>query len=105
MFWKKNSKINVEDYANEIKIDGEIHYVDDDTDLYINKLKNDLFMAECELNEIKSVLKTGKYEPAMSRDCSECRFVVVSPWNRAQPIGCRKNLVCESFERKKGEED
>ena len=101
MFWKKKEKINVEDYDNEIDINGEIHYVDYDTDLYIDELKRKLFRAERELMGIKSVLKTGEYEPPMSRECSDCQFVVVSPWDRKQPIGCRKNLVCESFERKK----
>ena len=49
-----------------------------------------------ELNAIKPVVENKNWEPAVSRDCGVCAFVVRSKWN-GSIIGCRKNCVCKDF--------
>ena len=94
MFWKKNKKSN-----DVIVIEGERYYVDQEVYDYIDELRLENTELKNELNEIKPVLSTAHYDPPVSKDCAECVYVVKSIWD-GTPIGCRKNLLCESFKRK-----
>lgn len=57
-----------------------------------------------ELDEIKPVINDKNYEPAISRDCADCKYAVKGMWSR-NLIGCRKNNVCEDFVPMKEEKD
>lgn len=98
MFWKKKNDEPTIEYQFSVMIYGEIHKVDRETYNYIDKLRYENARLENELNAIKPILEKNKYDPPRSKDCSDCRYVVKSPWDKA-PIGCRKNMVCESFEK------
>ena len=48
------------------------------------------------LDEIKPILANHQLKPAISKDCSECRYVVKSK-DGFDILGCRKDAVCEDF--------
>lgn len=100
MFWKKNKKSNdVPELLELIVIEGKSYYVDQKVYNHIDKLRLENVKLKNELNAIKPILNGADYDPPVSRYCSECEYVVKSTWN-GTPIGCRKNLLCESFKPK-----
>lgn len=100
MFWKKNKKSNdVPELLRLIVIEGEHYHVDQGVYDYIDKLRLENTRLKNELNAIKPVLSAAEYDPPVSKYCAECEYVVRSNWN-GTPIGCRKNLLCESFKKK-----
>ena len=54
---------------------------------------------EKELKEIKLILETPGLKPAVSLYCKDCDFVLQSPYNN-DVLGCRKDVVCDSFRSK-----
>lgn len=76
---------------------------------YINSLKEENFELMkskqsllMELDSIKPVINSPGYEPALSRDCGDCKYVARGRWN-GEIIGCRKNNVCDDFVPMEGE--
>lgn len=90
--------IPVEVYKYIINLRRENSMLNDEN-LSLMKDKHTLTM---ELDDIKTVINDPKYEPALSRDCGDCKYVARGRWN-GSIIGCRKNNVCADFV--KGEED
>lgn len=77
--------------------------VDLETKLYdlekdYHNIKFDKIKLETELNEIRPILDSKNYKPALSEECIQCEYSVVSRFNRL--IGCRKDIVCEDFKKK-----
>ena len=100
MFWKKNKKSNdVPDLLKRIVIEGMYYYVDKEVYDHIDKFRLENVKLKNELNAIKPVLSVAHYDPPVSKDCAKCEYVVKSTWD-STPIGCRKNLLCESFKPK-----
>ena len=104
MFWKKKIEKEIEKEIKErfdwlIMIDGEAHRVDEDTYDYISKLREEKARLQNEIDGFRPLLKNEPYDPPVSRDCVMCDFVVTNSWN-GLPIGCRKNMTCESFKKK-----
>ena len=82
----------------ELSVDYEAYY-------YISKLEKELSDRDHiisklrhELESPKPIVKSEHYKPALSTDCGDCKYVVRSPWNNSI-IGCRKQNVCEDFEK------
>lgn len=89
--------------------------ISEDLYQYIKKLTDDIsslkienddltskyLHAKSELDSIKHTFERKDYAPAISRDCEDCKFVLLSRWNE-EVIGCRKNCLCDDF-KKKGE--
>ena len=67
--------------------------------LKIKELENEKHSIEEELKAIKPILEHKNYQPAISKECDECKFAVHSKWSGAI-IGCRKNAVCDDFIQK-----
>lgn len=93
-----------------IAIDDGILEMNQATYNYIVQLRNDMndikhekIKVEAELRAIKPVIESKQYEPAISSDCGECKFVVRSMWSN-DIIGCRKNGVCEDYAPKEEEQ-
>ena len=88
MFWNKNEKpIKKIDYTEKyFEIDKKYQ------DLQFENLN-----LKAELKCIKPIVESKDYKPALSKDCSDCKFCVRSPWNN-DIIGCRKDNVCADFE-------
>jgi hypothetical protein len=98
MWWKKKQKKELYD----VYIDGDKYAVPEEVYDYIDELEDkveSLEYAEMELKAIKPVLSDAKFDPPVSMNCKDCDFVVLSTWDKA-PIGCRKNMLCESFRKK-----
>ena len=83
--------------------DGKVLGMTQDTYDYISKLKEKIKDLEYkkdnieeELKAIKPILEYKNYQPALSRDCGECKFVVRSR-RSGDIIGRRKNSVCDDF--------
>lgn len=55
----------------------------------INRLRN-------ELEAIKPIVSSYDYDPAKSRDCVDCKYVVRSSWN-GDVLACRKDNLCPNF--------
>lgn len=55
--------------------------------------------AKSELDSIKHIVERKDYAPAISKDCEECKFALLSRLSGAV-IGCRKNCLCDDFKRK-----
>lgn len=93
---------NVKNELYDVWIKNKKYPVPEEVFDYISSLKNkvkDLEYAEKELKSIKPILSNGDFDPPVSKHCQECDFVVLSMWDKT-PVGCRKNLVCESFRKK-----
>lgn len=100
MWFKKKQKKELYD----VWIEDEKYPVEEEVYDYIKELENrvrDLEYAEIELKNIKPVLLDNNFDPPVSRNCRDCDFVVLSEWDKT-PIGCRKNMLCESFKKKEG---
>lgn len=95
-FYPVPEKVN--DYISELK--RTIHDLENEN-LELTK-KNISTLAK--LDAIKPVVNSPKYEPALSRDCIDCKYVVKSSWDRTI-IGCRKNNVCGDFVREQCDEE
>lgn len=74
---------------------------------YILELENglrdkdrEIYDLRAELKSISPIIKSEHYKPALSTDCGHCKYVVLSPFNK-RIIGCRKQNVCEDFEKEK----
>ena len=94
---------------------GTDELISEDLYRYINKLTDDIsslktennyltskyLHAKSELDSIKHMVERKDYAPAISRDCEDCKFALLSVWD-GTPIGCRKNCLCDDF-KKKGE--
>lgn len=61
------------------------------------KFENATLKRELEL--IKPALEDKRITPPASKACEDCKFSVLSPWNR-QVIGCRKNALCDDFSKR-----
>ena len=80
--------------------------ISEDLYRYINKLTDDIsslkkenndltlkyLNAKSELDSIKHAVERKCYAPAISRDCENCKFALLSVWD-GTPIGCRKNWL------------
>lgn len=64
-----------------------------------SSLKSKYFNVKAELDEIKPLVERKEYTPAISKDCEECKFALLSRLSGAV-IGCRKNCLCDDFKRK-----
>ena len=89
--------------------DGNCFMVPREVSTYIDSLKDENFELMkskqsllMELDSIKPVINSPGYEPALSRDCGDCKYVVRGRWN-GEIIGCRKNNVCEDFVPREGD--
>lgn len=97
MFWNKKKIYPV--YIDSIKFDVENLMLVN----MIERLKNDnlelkrkmAIMTE-ELKEIKPIIEHKDFKPALSKECADCRFVIMHPWNH-EVLGCRKDNLCEDF--------
>ena len=98
-FWKKKKEEPKVENDNLVMIDGEEHYVDDETNEYIRELRVENIKLKEELIMLKPLLEKGEYDPPRSKECIECDYVVVSPWTGV-PVGCRKNLLCDDFKKR-----
>lgn len=68
-----------------------------------NELKHEKAKLEHELEALRPIVESPHYKPAMSKDCADCKFVVVNRWN-SRIVGCRKDNLCEDFVPAKTEE-
>lgn len=89
-----------------VVIDGAVFYVEKPVYDYIHSLRDSLFesnielrKAQHELEEIKPVVESKNYKPAISEDCLCCKYVILSNVT-GNIIGCRKDNVCEDFAEK-----
>lgn len=89
--FKKNKK--------EVTIDGSSYEIDDAVYYYIKGLKDEIDYKNKELKEIKPIVESCDYKPAMSRDCVDCKYVIRSTWD-GSPVACRKDNLCLDFARK-----
>lgn len=60
-----------------------------DKDLLISRLKD-------RLKEIENIVEDKDLKPALSQDCSTCKYVVKSEWT-GRAIKCRKDNVCDDY--------
>lgn len=76
----------------------------DDLKQTILKLELKNSMLENELSEIKPILERPDLRPAVSKCCSDCKYVVLSGWN-GQVLRCKKDAVCEDYIEREKEND
>ena len=86
-----------------VYIDGTLFYVPPEVkryiDEYIQTNKNLLdknWSLEQQLERIKPIVEDKKLKPALSRNCSGCKYVVKSSWN-GEPLKCCRDSVCEDY--------
>lgn len=86
-----------------VVIYGAVFYVEKPVYNYIHALQDGLFESDIELRkvkheleEIKPVVESKNYKPAISEDCLCCKYVIRSQIT-GNIIGCRKDNVCEDF--------
>lgn len=89
-----------------VVIDSAVFYVEKAVYNHIHSLRDLLFesnielhKAQHELEEIKPVVESKNYKPAISEDCLCCKYVILSNIT-GNIIGCRKDNVCEDFVEK-----
>lgn len=89
-----------------VVIYGAVFYVEKPVYNYIHALQDGLFesdielrKAQHELEEIKPVVESKNYKPAISEDCLYCKYVILSNVT-GNIVGCRKDNVCEDFAEK-----
>ena len=63
-----------------------------------NELELKASKFEKELTAIKPIVGNAKYEPPVSKDCGECKFVIISRFS-GDVVGCRRNMVCDDFRK------
>lgn len=68
----------------------------DEREQMISTLEHAKWKLEGELNAIKPIVEDKRVKPAISENCSECKYVVKSPWNDG-PLMCCKDSVCEDY--------
>lgn len=89
---KKSEFVNVA----SVNINGEYITVPLAVANRIQELSHENSNLKNELESIKPIIANKDLKPAISRDCSMCKFVVKSTWNGAI-LGCRRDIVCEDF--------
>lgn len=89
------------------------YIVENEVANHIDKLEKDLrnmkygmddwrqksYELQRELDAIKPIVQNKNYEPAISKDCRDCIYVIKSPYS-GEILGCRKNNVCGDFKEK-----
>lgn len=90
----------------DVFINNKCYTVDKEVKEYIKDLERiemELFCErkerrrlEIELDNIKPILNSKDYKPAISKDCGDCKYVVKTKCS-GYVIGCRKDNLCDNF--------
>lgn len=93
-----------------IDIEGKSYVVDKEVEDYIKRLINkhtyinrelsnksqEISQLTKRLKEISAIKKEGKLKPAVSEQCIDCKYVMLSR-RTGRPIACRKDHLCDDF--------
>lgn len=70
-------------------------YIDEQIQTITN-LSDKKWSLEQQLERIKPIVEDKKLKPALSQNCSGCKYVVKSSWN-GEPLKCCRDSVCEDY--------